>query len=390
MATAHDPGPVRGRSAPPEAARPAPAAGPAAPAPPSTLTFRRVMMFLGLGAAIFLAYLLRGVIVPLFLAFLLAYALDPFVDRMEAVKVPRALGAALVMLGILGLFLVLLIYGIPLLLDELRAAAADFPDQIHRFETRIEPWLWQNFHLKLPHTMNELGRTVADRLQGQFPNMATAASSALFGTLSYVAVILSALIVPVFALYLLIDFDRIVSRVGELIPRRWHPGVADVAKQIHRTLGGYVRGQLTANIVLASLYATGLRLVDIRLAVPIGVLTGMLAFVPYIGFATGLLVALAMATLDWHGPGPVLGVIAVMGGVQILDGMVITPRIVGRSVGLAPLEVLVTMMASASLFGFLGVLLAVPLGAVVKILVTRAIKAYLTSDFYKKPPEVKA
>ena len=355
--------------------------------PQSTLTFRRVMMFVGVALAIGLAYLLRGVLVPLFLAFLLAYALDPFVDRLEAVKVPRPLGAIMVMLAIFSLFMIVLIYGIPLLADELRAAAADFPEQFKRFETRIEPWLWQQFHLKLPHTMNEFGRAIVERLQGQFPNMATAASSALFGTLGYVAVILSALIVPVFALYLLIDFDRIVSRVGELIPRRWHPPIADVAKQIHRTLGGYVRGQLTANIVLAALYATGLRLVDIRLAVPIGVLTGMLAFVPYIGFATGLVLALAMSVLDWHGPGPVLGVITVMGGVQVLDGMVITPRIVGRSVGLAPLEVLVTMMAAASLFGFLGVLLAVPLGAVVKILVSRAVRAYLASDFYNKPPE---
>ena len=163
--------------------------------------------------------------------------------------------------------------------------------------------------------------------------------------------------------------------------------MSDVAKQIHKTLGGYVRGQITANIVLGALYATGLRIVDIRLAVPIGVLTGMLAFVPYIGFATGLTLALAMAVLDWHGAGQIVGVVAVMGLVQVLDGMVVTPRIVGRSVGLAPLEVLVTMMGAASLFGFLGVVLAVPLGAVVKILVQRAVRAYLDSDFYKRLPD---
>jgi predicted PurR-regulated permease PerM len=188
----------------------------------------------------------------------------------------------------------------------------------------------------------------------------------------------------VFALYLLIDFDRIVARVGQLIPRRWSPPISDVARQVHRTLSGYVRGQLTANIVLAALYATGLRMVDIRLAVPIGVLTGMLAFVPYIGFATGLLIALSMAVLDWQGPGTFVGVIAVMGGVQMIDAMIITPRIVGRSVGLAPLEVILSMMAAGSLFGFLGVLLAVPLGAVAKILIQRAVKAYLASEFYSR------
>jgi predicted PurR-regulated permease PerM len=345
------------------------------------------MIVVALALTLWLAYLLRGVLVPLFLAFLLAYALDPFVDRLELLRVPRALGAIAVMLAIASLFIVGVVYGIPLLLDELRDAAKDFPDQLHRLEIRIEPWLWANFKLKLPHTMSDLYRTLYGRVQEEIPTMLDAGARALFGTLSYVAVILSALIVPVFALYLLIDFDRIVSRVGELIPRRWHPPVADVARQVHRTLGGYVRGQLTANIVLAALYALGLRIVGIRLAVPIGVLTGMLAFVPYIGFATGLLLALAMATLDWHGIGPVLGVIAVMGLVQLADGMLVTPRIVGRSVGLAPLEVLVTMMAAASLFGFLGVLLAVPLGAVVKILISRGVRAYLSSEFYRRPAE---
>jgi predicted PurR-regulated permease PerM len=330
-----------------------------------------------------IAYLLRGVIIPLFFAFLLAYALDPFVDLLEARKVPRSLGAPVVMLGIAGLLGLILMFAIPMFIDELGAAAADLPSQLRGLEERVEPWLWQNLHFKPPHTMTELGAELRYKLQEQFPDLISAASVALFGTLSYLAVILSALIIPVFALYLLIDFDRIVARTGELVPRRWYPQAADVARQVHRTLGGYVRGQLTANFVLGALYATGLRLVDIRLAVPIGVMTGMLAFVPYIGFGCGLVLALSIAALDWQGPGRVLAVLMVMLGVQVLDGLVITPRIVGRSVGLAPLEVLLTMMAAGTLFGFLGVLLAVPLGAVVKILVQRTLKAYLASNFYR-------
>ena len=331
-----------------------------------------------------LGFLLRGVIAPLFLAFLVAYALDPFVDKLEAMRVPRPLGALLVVVGIFVLVLLVLFYSLPLLIDELRAAAADLPAQLQGLEVRLEPWLWSTFRLKMPHSLGELAHTLGDRLQAQAPAMFSAAALALFGTLSYVAVILSALIVPVFALYLLIDFDRIVARAAQLVPRRWDKPVAGVAAQIHKTLGGYVRGQLTANIVLGALYATGLRLVDIRLAVPIGVVTGMMAFVPYFGFFTGLFIALTMATLDWHGPGRLLGVLAVMGGVQILDATFITPRIVGRSVGLAPIEVLITMMAAASLFGFFGILLAVPIGAVVKILVQRLVKEYLSSDFYSE------
>lgn len=341
-----------------------------------------VGFFLGL---VLLGYLLRGVLVPLFFAFLLAYALDPFVDWFEARKIPRSVAAPLVMLLIAGLLTLILFFAIPLFVDELRDAAANLPSQLKGLEERMEPLLWQAFHFRPPHTMSEVGTQLRDRIQSEFPNVFSAVSAALFGTLSYVAVVLSTLIVPVFALYLLIDFDRIVARAGQLVPRRLQPQVFDIARQIHKTLGGYVRGQLTANIVLGALYASGLKFVGIGLAVPIGVMTGMLAFVPYIGFGCGLTLAVSMATLDWNGPGRLLGVLAVMLGVQLLDGMVITPRIVGRSVGLAPLEVLLTMMAAGTLFGFLGVLLAVPLGAVVKILVQRVVKAYLRSTFYGRP-----
>jgi predicted PurR-regulated permease PerM len=356
--------------------------------PPSTPlagpTLRRGVLFALVAGLVALGYLLRGVLVPLFFAFLLAYALDPFVDWLEARRIPRTLAAPVVMIAIAGLLALVLVFAVPMFIDELHAVAAEMPAQFKGLEDRVEPWLWQTFHFKPPHTMSELGTQLRDKLQSQFPNLISAASIALFGTLSYLAVVLSALIVPVFALYLLIDFDHIVARTGQLVPRRWYPQVADVARQIHRTLGGYVRGQLTASIVLGALYASGLRFVDIGLAVPIGVLTGMLAFVPYIGFGCGLILATTMAALDWQGPGRLLGVVAVMLCVQVMDGLVVTPRIVGRSVGLAPIEVLLTMMAAGTLFGFLGVLLAVPLGAVVKILVQRVVKAYLGSDFYAR------
>lgn len=343
------------------------------------------MYFLAGVLVLGLAYLLRGVLVPLFLAFLLAYALDPFVDRLEALRVPRSLGAILVMVGIAALFTTVLIYAIPMFVDEVTDASATLPDKLRDLQARAEPWVSSTLHIKLPHSMNDLSKALGERIQGD--SAVDTARTALFGTLGYVGVALSALIVPVFALYLLIDFDRIVARVEQLIPRRWTPGISSVARDIHKMLSGYVRGQLTANVVLAALYATGLRVVDIRLAVPIGVMTGMLAFVPYVGFTLGLTLALGMAILDWQGIGSLVGVVAVMGGVQLIDAMVITPRIVGRSVGLAPLEVILTMMAAGSLFGFLGVLLAVPLGAVAKILLQRAVVAYLTSSFYSRPPE---
>jgi phosphoribosylaminoimidazole-succinocarboxamide synthase len=352
--------------------------------PPSP---KRLLFLLGVVTAVALTYLLRGVLVPLFFAFLLAYALDPIVDRLELLKVPRTVGALLVMVVMCGLTITALVLAVPYVIDEFRLAGEQFPEQMRALKERLDPWVWQVFHINLPHTWGELASKIAEEMKARTPDIVQGSMVALFGTLNVIMIVVATLIVPVFALYLLIDFDRNVERAKWLIPRRWAPVIGSIALEVHRTLGGYVRGQLTACFVLSLLYSAGLMLAGVRLAAPIGFITGMLAFVPYIGFGVGLSMALGMAVLGWQGFNHLLAVVSVMLLVQILDGMIITPRIVGKSVGLRPIEVLLTMMAAATLFGFLGVLLAVPLGAVVKILVGRATAVYLESDFYKQPPD---
>jgi predicted PurR-regulated permease PerM len=356
--------------------------------PPKSPDFRTIFAALGAVLLLTLLYMLRGVLVPLFVAFLLAYALDPLVDKLEALRIPRALAAAIVMLSLVGLLVTFGIFAVPFLIEEVTAAGEDLPGQLAVLQNKLEPWLFQAFRIRIPHTVSELAKSLSG---AQVATAAQAATTAFFGTLSYVGVLLSLLIIPVFSFYLIIDFDRIVRRVGELIPRRFVKTVGEVALSIHQTLGGWVRGQLTANLVLAALYATGLRAVDIRLAVPLGILTGMLAFVPYIGFTIGFGLALLMAVLEWTGVGTLVEVCGLMLGIQVLDAFVVTPRIVGRSVGLKPLEVLITMMGAGALFGFLGVFLAVPLGAVVKILLRRSLKAYFDSRYYlTQEPSFKA
>lgn len=347
---------------------------------------RRLAVAAAAVAALALAWELRGVLVPLFLAFLVAYALDPFVDWLEARRVPRTIAAVLVMGGLFALGIAILLVAVPYLVDEFRTAGEQLPGQLHALEQRVEPFVAGTLHVQIPHTWGELASRLHAELEARIPDLAQGIAVALFGTLNVILIVVGTFIIPVFALYLLIDFDRIAARAHTLVPRRFAPFVESVAAEIHGTLGSYVRGQFTANLVLAALYATGLSLVGLRLAIPIGVITGVLAFVPYVGFATGMLLAVTMALLDWHGANHVAATVGVMLAVQLLDGMVITPRIVGESVGLRPIEVLLTMMAAATLFGFLGVLLAVPLGAVVKILVGRLTELYLASSFYSALP----
>jgi predicted PurR-regulated permease PerM len=353
---------------------------------PNTPGARRVVAAAVGAAAVALAYTLRGVLAPLFFAFLLAYALDPVVDRLERLRVPRSMGAPLVMLTLMATLGTAVFLGVPFAVDEFRGASQRLPQQVASLYQRAEDLLWLRYHYKLPETWSDLFAKYGSELRGELPDAARI-GGAIFGTFGAIFVLLGTLIVPIFALYLLSDFDRIMARAKLLVPRRWASSVGSVAHEIHVTLGRYVRGQLTTNLILAVLYTTGLSLTGIRMAVPIGVLTGLLSFIPYVGLITGTLLATLMALLDWHSTGQLVAVLLVMLSVGLLDGMVITPRIVGGSVGLRPLEVLVTMMATGTLFGFVGVLLAVPIGAVAKILVHRAVEGYLRSSFYRQEPK---
>src|SRR5580658_9223227 len=144
--------------------------------------FRRWMLIAGTLAVVAVAYLLRGVLLPLFFAFLLAYALDPFVDRLEEMKVPRTAGALIVMASILAFLVTVTIYAIPMFVDEMRSAAADLPAQMRGLETRTEPWLYSSFKIKLPHSMSDVFKAIEDKLQGELPSTLNTAGLALFGT----------------------------------------------------------------------------------------------------------------------------------------------------------------------------------------------------------------
>lgn len=348
--------------------------------------FRRLGYVVGAVAVVALGYLLRGVLVPLFLAFLIAYTFNPVVERLSRRGVSRTLAAILLLLLLMGAAVAVVTVAIPYFIDEFASAAAALPTQLKGLQERLDPWVWDRFHVRIPHTWGDVTRDYGDEMRKRLPQVAEGMITAVFGTFNVVAALAGSLIIPVFALYLLMDFDVIIQRAAMLIPRRYVSTGYDIAREVHTTLGRYVRGQVTASFVLAFLYSAGLRALDLRLAIPIGVITGMLAFVPYIGFGVGLLMALGMAVLDWRGPGTLVGVLVVMLAGQVLDGLLVTPRIVGGSVGLKPIEVLLTMMAAATLFGFVGVLLAVPIGAVVKILLNRAAKAYLQSVYYRQIP----
>ena len=320
----------------------------------------------------FVMYWLRDVLTPIFLAFIIAYILDPVVDRLEAWKVPRPLGIAIVLGGTLGAIVVFLALVLPGIVAEVAGVIQELPRQLAALWVRIEPWLEQQ-GIPIPHSTQEwverLGAYTSEVASSILAPAGNVLSTLMGGTLSVIGSAVAALVVLVFGVYLLSAFDRITAGVRELIPWRWRATVISYAEEIDQILSQFVRGQLTVMAILAVLYSGAYALLGVRLAVPIGITAGMLNFIPYVGGAFALAAGVLMSLLDgWH-PWQLVGVVLAYTVVQTLEGFVITPRIVGKTVGLSEIWVLVALFVGGEIFGFLGVLLALPTAAVAKIFV---------------------
>jgi predicted PurR-regulated permease PerM len=336
-------------------------------------------------------YWLRDVLTPIFLAFSLAYLLDPLVDRLEAWKVPRPAGIAIVLIGVLGAVALFLGLVVPGIAADVAGVIRELPTQLAALWARLMPWLEQR-GIEVPHStaewierLNALASEAASTILAPAGN---ALGSLLGGTLSVLGSVAAALVVVVLAVYLLNDFDRITAGLKELIPLRWRGTVTHYARDIDQMLSHFLRGQLTVMAILAVLYGGAYALLGVRLAVPIGIIAGILNFIPYLGSGFALVAGLLMSLLDgWHF-WQLIGVVLAYTAVQTLEGFVITPRIVGHTVGLSEIWVLVALFVGAELFGFLGVLLAVPAAAVAKIFVVPALRYYRRTALFRDMPPV--
>lgn len=344
-----------------------------------------------------LIWALRGVLTPVFFAFLIAYMLDPLVDRFEARKIPRGIGIAVLLTAVLGALGLFLLLAVPSIVRDAADFMHELPRQLSALEARAQPWLSQ-YGIELPTSLGEAVGTLtasgADPSGSSSDQLAKAAEPVMAvlrwlwgGTATLLGAAASALIVPIFAAYLLHDFDRMTAGIAGLIPPKWRPFIVDIANEVDTVLGEFIRGQLIVMLVLAFAYSVAYGLLGVRLAILIGVVAGMLSFIPYVGGAVALGMAVVMCLIDWSGWGQLLGVVGAYAVIQILEGFVITPKVVGDKVGLSAIWVLFALMVGGELFGFLGVLLALPTAAVVKIFVVRGLAWYRESEFFVDGPE---
>ncbi|NNE20320.1 MAG: AI-2E family transporter [Myxococcales bacterium] len=352
----------------------------------------RWILWLGASLAVgWLLFTLRGVLAPVFFAFLIAYMLDPLVDRIEQSRllrdrsIGRAVGIAVLLLGVFAITAVSLLVIFPMVYEEIASFVRRLPGLVARSRAEWEPILLE-LGLEVPNSVGDAFEELHLDLQSVVTKGYTPATAVakwlLGGTASAVAAIVASLMIPVFAFYLLYDFDALVARAADLIPPRHRLEANGFFREVDEVLGQFFRGQFTVMAILAVLYSVGYGSIGVPLALPIGILAGVLSFIPYLGSTLALGTALLMTALDWQGWTQVLWVLGVHAIIQGLEGFVITPKIMGDTVGISAIAVLFALLVGAELLGFTGVLLAVPAAAVIKILIERIDGQYRKSEFF--------
>jgi predicted PurR-regulated permease PerM len=328
-------------------------------------------------------YLLQPILLPFVLGALIGYLGDPLVDRVEARGGRRTVGVVLVFLVFTGILVLGLLVAIPMLLQQLD----DFIDTIPRVYSWLRdvalPWLESrtptsgltlpqiDWSAELLSNWQSLGKATAQtlsRITGSSVNL-------LLG-------LANAALVPVVAFYLMRDWDAIIERALGLLPRDWQRGTRHMMGEADEVVGAFLRGQFIVMCALGVLYTTGLWLVGVQLALLLGLIAGLASIVPYLGFIVGISASLVAAYMQFHDWVPLLWVCAVFGFGQLVESMVLTPVLVGDRIGLHPVAVIFALMAGGQLAGFVGVVVALPVAAVIMVFARHAVRHYRDSELY--------
>jgi predicted PurR-regulated permease PerM len=338
-----------------------------------------------------LLWLLAPVLTPFVVAAILAYALTPVVDWLDKLgrgRLPRVLAVVLVELLFLALLLSIALLIVPILVKQLPQLREQVPPLLDRFNGFLQPLLTQ-FGLHMSLDVAGLKTFAMEHLNANFQDtVARLLESAKMGGSVALSLLGNAVLIPVALFYLLMEWHRFVDLALVLVPPVMRPAVDSFTSEADEVLGQYLRGQLLVMAALALYYSAGLALFGLDLALPIGVFTGLAIAIPYVGFGLGLILALLAGFLEFSSqPGhtsALLMVAVVYGLGQLIESFFLTPRLVGERIGLHPLAVIFALLAFGHLLGFVGVLIALPLSAVLLVAVRRLRSSYLASSLYSQ------
>lgn len=338
----------------------------------------------------FLFYLLAPILTPFFIAGFLAYMTDPLADRLEAKGLSRALASTIVFIGLMLVLLLLLIILVPLLEEQVRVFIANLPGYIGWVQHEAIPYLQTRFGIKeTAFDLDSVRRALMANWQRAGSVMANVLSSISSSGMAVLGWIVNLMLIPVVTFYLLRDWDVFMARIRSLVPVHSEHTFVRLARQSDDVLGAFLRGQLLVMLGLGTVYSVGLWIVGLDLALLIGVIAGLVSFVPYLGFFVGLLLAGVAALVQFQEVIPLVYVLIVFTIGQLIEGFILTPLLIGGRIGLHPVAVIFAVLAFGQLFGFFGILLALPAAAVVRVLLGYAHERYVKSELYgPKSPEI--
>lgn len=352
-----------------------------------TPTQKRAAAWCLIAALVLLAlWLLGPVLTPFMVAAVLAYALTPLVNRLDDMgrgRLPRVVAVILVELLFILLALSLLLMIVPIVAKEIPLMREQVPLVFDKLNTGLKPWLAQ-FGIKASLDLGSLKAVALKYLNANYEDMfGSVLSSLRLGGSVALAILGNAVLIPVALFYLLMDWDRFVARLLELVPPPMRSAFDSFTSEADSVLGQYLRGQLLVMLIMAAFYAAGLALFGLDLALPIGIFTGLAMFIPYLGFGIGLILAILAGLLQFASIKAVVMVALVYGVGQVIESLFLTPRLVGERIGLHPLAVIFALLAFGQVFGFVGVLIALPASAVLLVAIRRIKERYITSRLYK-------
>lgn len=332
-----------------------------------------------------LIYLLSPVLMPFVFSAVLAYLGDPLTDKLEARRLSRTQAVVVVFLAMALVFALILLLLIPHLEVQITNFIDNLPAYAGKINNSLLPWLSQRFKIGLrPLDINELINIVKSQWQNAGGLVENTMRSLTKSGSAIIAWLMNLLLIPVVTFYLLRDWDILVAKIYRLLPRRIAPVTAKLAGEVDTVLSAFLRGQFYVMLALAAIYSIGLWLTGLDVALLIGFLAGMVSFVPYLGAIVGIISACTAALVQFHEITSLIPVAVVFLVGQTLEGTVLTPKLVGDKIGLHPVAVIFSVMAGGQLFGFLGVLLALPLASIIMVFLRHIHDIYRDSEFYGK------
>jgi predicted PurR-regulated permease PerM len=329
-------------------------------------------------------WLFRPILLPFIIGIALAYILNPLVNIVQRARVSRGLATAIVVFGVLGVIIGLFVMITPLIATQMAGLIARLPGYIGDLQSLVRSFAPQLIEWLGPQRAAQLETSLAQFLGSGMELIGSLTGQLAQGGLTFLSTLAVLIVAPVVTFYLLLDWEGMVKGIDDLLPREHRAEISSVLNQIDRSIAGVIRGQGSVILVLCIYYATGLSLTGLNYGLVVGLMTGLLSFVPYLGFLIGLVLSVGLALVQFA-PNWWLVVVVFMIYMigQFIEGNVLYPKLVGQSININPVWLMFALFAFGFLFGFVGFLLAVPLAAIAATLARYAISRYKDSSLYR-------